>query len=119
MDKKGFEGGMKMDDFEKLVLDRIKKEMAKKGIGNRDLAKLLKGDKFKKEIHDVWISNKLSGKSKLKLDEFGYICEKLEINPAFIFLTDLNPIFMKTSIETIFKTVAKLIANELNKHGES
>ena len=104
-----------MNNFEKFVLDRIKDEMAKKGIGNRALAKLLKGDEFKENIHDVWISNKLSGESKLRLDEIGEICEKLNVDPAFIFLRDVNPIFMKASIETVFKSLAKLIANELNK----
>jgi len=102
-----------MNNFEKFVLDRIKDEIAKKGIGNRGLAKLLKGDEFKENVHDVWISNKLSGESKLTLDELGYICEKLEVDPAIIFLTDSNPIFMKTSVETVCKSVAKLIATEL------
>lgn len=108
-----------MDDFEKLVLDRIKEEMAKNRIGNRGLAKLLKGDEFKEKIHDVWISNKLSGNRPLKMNEFGAICEKLGINPAFIFLTDLNPIFMKASVETVFKSLAKLIANELDKQSKT
>jgi len=103
-----------MDGFEKFVLDRIKEEMAKKGIGNKDLAKLLKANNFKEKIQDVWISNKQAGKSKLKLYEFGQICEKLEVNPALIFLTELNPIFMKTSVETVLKSVAKIIANELD-----
>ena len=108
-----------MNDFEKFVLDKIKEEMGKKNLGNRDLAKMLRGKDFKEGKDDVWIGQKLSGNRKLRIDEFGYICEKLKINPAFIFLTDLNPIFMKTSVETVFKTVAKLIANELNKQNES
>ena len=107
-----------MNNFDKFVLDKIKDEIAKKGIGNRGLAKLLKGDEFKENVHDVWISNKLSGESKLTLDELGYICEKLEVDPAFIFLTDSNPIFMKTSVETVCKSVAKLIATELNKQNK-
>jgi len=104
-----------MNDFEKLVLDRIKEEMAKKQLSNRKLVKLLKADDFKEGRDDVWIGQKLSGNRKLRIDEFGEICEKLNINPAFIFLSELNPIFMKTSVETIFKTLAKLIAKELNK----
>ncbi len=104
-----------MNKYEMFVLARRKDEIAKKGIGNRGLAKLLKGDEFKENDHDVCISNKLSGESKLTLDELGYICEKLEVDPAFIFLTDSNPIFMKTSVETVCKSVAKLIANEINK----
>ena len=107
-----------MDNFEKLILDKIKEEMGKKNLGNRDLVKMLKGDNFKEGRDDVWIGQKLSGNRKLRMDEFGYICEKLKINPASIFLTDLNPIFMKTSIETVFKTFAKLIATELNKQNK-
>lgn len=107
-----------MDDFEKLVLDRIKEEMGKKNLGNRDLVKMLKGKDFEEGKDDVWIGQKLSGNRKLRIDEFGHICEKLEINPAFIFLTDLNPFFMKTSVETVFKTFAKLIANELDKQSK-
>lgn len=104
-----------MNDFEKFVLDKIKEEMGKKNLGNRDLVKMIKGKDFKEYRDDTWISQKLSGNRKLTMDEFGRICEKLEINPAFIFLSDLNPIFMKTSVETVFKTMAKLIANEISK----
>lgn len=104
-----------MNDFEKLVLDRIKEEMGKKNLGNRDLVKMIKGKDFKEYRDDTWISQKLSGNRKLTMDEFGRICEKLDINPASIFLTDLNPIFMKASVETVFKTFAKLVADELNK----
>ncbi|MCK4760290.1 MAG: hypothetical protein KAT69_09570, partial [Candidatus Aminicenantes bacterium] len=98
-----------MNEFEKLVLDKIKEEMAKKKLSNRKLVKLLKGDNFKEGRDDVWIGQKLSGNRKLRIDEFGQICEKLKINPGFIFLSELNPIFMKTSVETVFKTLAKLI----------
>ena len=108
-----------MGDFEKLVLDKIKEEMGRKNLGNRDLAKMLKGKDFIEGKDDVWIGQKLSGKRKLRMDEFGHICEKLKINPASIFLTDLNPIFMKTSVETVFKSLAKLIANELNKQDKN
>lgn len=107
-----------MQEFEKLVLNKIKEEMGKKNLGNRDLVKMLKGKDFKEGKDDVWIGQKLSGNRKLRIDEFGDICEKLEINPAFIFLNELNPIFMKTSVETVFKTLAKLIAEELNKQNK-
>lgn len=107
-----------MNDFEKFVLDRIKEEMGKKKLSNRELAKLLKQDSFKEGRDDVWIGQKLSGNRKLWIDEFGQICEKLEVNPALIFLTELNPIFMKTSVETVLKSVAKLIATELNKQNK-
>lgn len=107
-----------MDNFEKLVLDKIKEEMGKKKLTNRELAKLLKEDSFKEGRDDVWIGQKLSGNRKLRIDEFGHICEKLKINPAFIFSNDLNPIFMKTSVETIFKALAKLIANELSRQSK-
>lgn len=108
-----------MNSFEKLVLNRIKEEMGKKNLGNRDLVKILKGKDFEEGSDDVWISNKLSGKRKLRMDEFGQICEKLDINPALIFLSELNPIFMKTSVETIFKTLAKLIVKEIRKQDKS
>lgn len=103
------------NEFENFVLNRIKEEMRKKKLSNRKLAKLLKGDSFKEGRDDVWIGQKLSGNRKLRIDEFGEICEKLEINPALIFAGESNPYFLKTSLGEVLKHMAKSIANELNK----